>query len=159
MQLRTAPPTIKGNGVDIDQHRGKLRRLAFRMLRNEHEADDVVQDVFLKLLTGNFDGRSSTYTWLYRVTYRTCIDRIRARRRRPHVLEQRVDKPDDLYAEREDILALRKAVKQLPTSMRLVVEYRLSGSSHDQIARKMRMNPATVRSQFYKAKVLLSELL
>ncbi|HEX6947704.1 MAG TPA: RNA polymerase sigma factor [Acidimicrobiia bacterium] len=56
-----------------------LRSLAYRMLRDRDLMDDVLQEAYLKAYRalGRFDRRSDVGTWLYRITYNTCIDQLR----------------------------------------------------------------------------------
>jgi RNA polymerase sigma-70 factor (ECF subfamily) len=77
----------------VEQHSRDVFRLAFRITRNEMDAEDAVQETFLKAYQklGGFDGRSSFGTWLYRITANTSIDVLRRRRRE----EGRSDSLDD----------------------------------------------------------------
>jgi len=61
----------------FEMYADKIYRLALRLLENETEADGVVQDTFLRLLSrlDQFEGRSKVGTWLYRVAYNICVDR------------------------------------------------------------------------------------
>ncbi len=65
----------------VEHHSRDVFRLAFRMTRNEMDAEDAVQETFLRAYKkiSSFDGRSSFSTWLYRVTANTSIDIIRRR--------------------------------------------------------------------------------
>jgi RNA polymerase sigma-70 factor (ECF subfamily) len=67
----------------VEHHSRDVFRLAFRMTRNEMDAEDAVQETFLRAYKkiSSFDGRSSFSTWLYRVTANTSIDVIRRRQR------------------------------------------------------------------------------
>lgn len=67
----------------VERHSRDVFRLAFRMTRNEMDAEDAVQETFLRAYQkiSSFDGRSSFSTWLYRVTANTSIDVIRRRQR------------------------------------------------------------------------------
>ena len=67
----------------VEQHSRDVFRLAFRITGNEMDAEDAVQETFIKAYQRleSFDGRSSFSTWLYRVTANTSIDVLRRRRR------------------------------------------------------------------------------
>ena len=89
------------------EHDERLRALAYHLLGSRDAMDDVLQEVYLKAhrrLTG-FRGDSSLSTWLYRITYTTCVDRLsRGRRTRPAPVEEieeslpRVTAEDDARA-------------------------------------------------------------
>ncbi len=87
----------------VERHSRDVFRLAFRITRNEMDAEDAVQETFLKAhqKLGGFDGRSSFGTWLYRITANTSIDVLRRRRRE----EGRSDSLDDETAAQSRRLA------------------------------------------------------
>jgi len=70
--------------VLVDRHSRGLFRLAFRMTGNEADAEDVVQESFLRAYRqlGRFDERSSFGTWLHRIAVNCALDLVRARKRR-----------------------------------------------------------------------------
>jgi RNA polymerase sigma-70 factor, ECF subfamily len=69
----------------VERHGRPLFRLAFRMTGNEQDAEDVVQDTFLRAYRriGDFDERASFGTWLHRITVNCSLDLVRVRKRRP----------------------------------------------------------------------------
>src|SRR5258707_14021846 len=70
--------------VLVERHSHSVFRLAFRMTGNQHDAEDLVQETFLRAYRqlGKFDGRASFGTWLYRVAANCSLDLIRLRKRR-----------------------------------------------------------------------------
>ena len=66
----------------LDVHDRPLRTLAYRVLGNRDDMDDAMQEAAVKAFVnlGSFNGRSSFGTWLYRITYTTCLNLLRARR-------------------------------------------------------------------------------
>ncbi|MFG2064495.1 sigma-70 family RNA polymerase sigma factor [Micromonospora sp. NPDC048871] len=68
----------------IEQHRRELRVHCYRMLGSYDEAEDLVQEVFLKAWRGRagFEGRSSLRSWLYRIATNVCLDALDGRKRR-----------------------------------------------------------------------------
>jgi RNA polymerase sigma-70 factor, ECF subfamily len=71
-------------GVLVERHSRSVFRLAFRMTGNEQDAEDLVQETFLKAYKQlhRFDGRSAFGTWLYRIAANCSLDLIRARKNR-----------------------------------------------------------------------------
>ena len=70
----------------MDRHADRIMRLASRMLGDDHEAEDIVQDVFLKVWKNASrwrPGEAKFSTWLHRVALNLCYDRLRRRRETP----------------------------------------------------------------------------
>jgi len=67
----------------VETHARDVFRLAFRMTRNEDDAEDVVQDTFIRAFQriSSFEGRAQFKTWLYRITANTALDLLRRRKR------------------------------------------------------------------------------
>lgn len=78
--------------VLVERHSRALFRLAFRMTGNQQDAEDVVQESFLRAFKqlGKFDQRASFGTWLYRIAANCSLDLVRARKRRPGESEEEV---------------------------------------------------------------------
>jgi RNA polymerase sigma-70 factor (ECF subfamily) len=74
--------------VLVERHSRALFRLAFRMTGNESDAEDVVQESFLRAYRqlGKFDERASFGTWLYRIATNCSLDLVRSRKRRSEQL-------------------------------------------------------------------------
>src|SRR6202790_3865686 len=70
--------------VLVERHSRSVFRLAFRMTGNEQDAEDVVQESFLRAYRqlGKFDERASFGTWLYRIATNYSLDLVRSRKRR-----------------------------------------------------------------------------
>src|SRR5258705_12881077 len=71
-------------GALVQQHSRKVFQLAFRMMRNEQDAEDVVQECFLRAYRqlGRFEARADFGTWLYRIAANCAVDMMRSRQRR-----------------------------------------------------------------------------
>src|ERR1041385_311388 len=71
----------------VERHSRSVFRLAFRMTGNEHDAEDVVQESFLRAYKqlGRFESRANFGTWLYRITANCAVDLMRARQARHDV--------------------------------------------------------------------------
>ena len=78
----------------VDRHSRRLFRLAYRMTGNQQDADDVVQETFLRAYKqlGHFASRSSFGTWLHRIAVNCALDLIDSRKRR----DAKVESTDDL---------------------------------------------------------------
>lgn len=115
-----------------------LRR-ARQILGSEEEAHDVLQEIFLGLVAhpAQFAGRSSPSTFLYTVTTRACLARLRNHRNRARLLDEEVRpwSSDVDPSSAATPTLLRAALAQLPEAeARAVIHYHLDGMSHSEIA-------------------------
>src|SRR5689334_17202398 len=86
--------------VLVERHSRSLFRLAFRMTGNEQDAEDVVQESFLRAYKqlAKFDERASFGTWLYRIASNYSLDLVRARKRRSEQMVAADSEQDDPVA-------------------------------------------------------------
>jgi RNA polymerase sigma-70 factor (ECF subfamily) len=162
--------------VLVERYQGRAYRLAVRVLRNEEQAKDVVQDGFLKVYRSldRFEGRSSFYTWLYRVVMNLCIDAKRRDRSEAHVewneehaLETTSELPADalsgLHQQRSspsgELLrselrrAVAAAIEELPDEARQTLLLReVEGLSYAEIAESLSIPKGTVMSRLHHAR-------
>lgn len=116
----------------------KMKSIARNHLGSTSDAEDVVQEAFIKLhrAAATYTGEASLATWLYRILVNTCYDHLRRRRRR--VEEASMDAMAERSAAAVDDLkrlALRKLLDELPDQRRSVfVLYEIEGLSHAEIA-------------------------
>jgi RNA polymerase sigma-70 factor (ECF subfamily) len=105
----------------------RLRVLAFQLIGDATATDDALQDAYIRVFRGlaSFGGRSALGTWLYRVTYTTCIDHLRKRKdalfddgEYPLDLHDRRDDPGEVVPERD---AVGRALAALPHEQRAAV--------------------------------------
>jgi RNA polymerase sigma-70 factor, ECF subfamily len=160
------------------RHHGKIYGLVYNMTSNKEDAEDLVQDVFVKAYAslGRFRGTSSFYTWIYRIAINRTINFLKKRRRSMALSLDNVDEGierDPAYMElsaresprRDAVLSelqekLNKALLTLSEKHRtVVVLHDIQGVPHDEIARMMRCSQGTVRSRlFYARQQLQAEL-
>src|SRR4030081_868375 len=108
----------------VERHSRNVFRLAYRMTGNQQDAEEVVQEAFLRAYQklGQFASRSNFGTWVYRIAANYAIDRVRQQRRE----EARKEKPtrDDLYGKETDPVNLVTDGKPLPERLTLNAELR-----------------------------------
>lgn len=151
-------------------HQHRVFGVALRMLRNRAEAEEVAQEVFLRVhrAIDDFRGEAKLSTWLYAITSRLCLNRLASGERRmaregeetlAH-LASRDDDPADTMERSELETALRRAIAGLPDERRIVVVLRdVEGLSYEEIAAALDLPLNTVRSRLHRARMDLKEKL
>ncbi|MEE3175785.1 MAG: sigma-70 family RNA polymerase sigma factor [Verrucomicrobiota bacterium] len=162
----------------ITVYRGKIYAMIFNMVRNDADAWDLSQDVFIKVwkALSKFEGRSAFYTWLYRIAHNVTYDWLRKKKIRgagefndemlneaePGVLTapKTFDTPDQNVqrAELRDKMAI--AINSLSEDHREVILLKeVEGLSYQEIAESMGSSIGTVMSRLYYARKKLQETL
>lgn len=141
--------------VLLRRYRGRAVFLAAQILRDRTEAEDVVQEAFLKVFRSisGFRGQSSFYSWLYRIVVNLCMDRRRrvsAQRTVP--LDEEWDAPSG-GGWGETRLQVEALLGRLSPEMRVTLLMReVVGLSYDEIARELEVPIGTVRSRLSAAR-------
>ena len=154
----------------------RLYRLARGILRNDNEAEDVVQETYVRAFThlADFRGASSLATWLSRIAMNEALGRLR--RERPGVelnalpqgtLEAQIipfphastaDDPEKSMARREIQFVVELAIDELPELFRLVFIARVvEGMSIEETAETLELKPETVKTRLHRARVMLRD--
>jgi RNA polymerase sigma-70 factor (ECF subfamily) len=131
-------------------------RLAMAQLRNQADAEDAYQDVFLKLIRANPEFKSEAHqkAWLLRVTINCCKDQLKKAFRRDLPLE------DHLPAEAPQPSALNEALEKLSPQHRALIHlYYYEGYKCDEIAVMLEMRGSTVRSGLLRARAKLKDFI
>ena len=168
-----------------ERYQGRAYRLALRVLRDEEQARDACQEAFLKayLNLKRFEGRSSFYTWLYRLVMNLCLDMKRRDRSNRYIdvpepgdLERiagseqaenapggwtsRSEDPVEAIERKELRAAMGRAIEQLPSSARETLLLReVEGLSYAEIAQVLEIPKGTVMSRLHYARRRVQELL
>lgn len=156
----------------------RASRLAFYYLRDRADADDAVQDAFVKAFVhlGGFDETQSFDTWFGRILVNGCLDRLKARGRRQQWMTNLPESqeamrepaasdvsPEDSLIRRERAASLARAIAGLTARQRQVLMLsHYGGHSSREIGRLTGMNESTVRVHLFRAvrrlRHVLSEL-
>lgn len=138
-----------------------LRQFAYRLLGTREEMEDALQEACLRAFRAapRFQRRhhASPDAWLYRVLYRTCMDRLRERRRTPLLLtgeaQSSLASSDDAVVTRLDV---ERALAQLPPQLRAVsVLVDVIGLDYATTAKVVGVRPGTVASRLSRARAEL----
>jgi RNA polymerase sigma-70 factor (ECF subfamily) len=123
----------------FEAHRAQLRAVAFRMLGSPSEADDAVQEAWLRFSRADTSGVENLGGWLTTIVARVCLDMLRARTRRHEeplgsYLPEPVISHDDVDPEHEALLAERVGLALLVVLERLAPAERVAFVLHDSFA-------------------------
>lgn len=163
----------------IDYHAPAVYRLALRLMENEADAEEVMQETFLSAFQAivSFEGRSTLQTWLYRIAHNVAM--MRLRRPSPPTLsvENSLEMGEEGYAvprqfydwcclpeeefELEMVrLALAQGVGELPETLRGVFVLReLEGISTEETAATLEVSTDVVKTRLRRARLWLREWL
>ena len=149
------------------QHATRLFNLAYRMLGNTADAEDLLQEIFLlahrKL--GSFKGQSALGTWLYRLATNLCLDHLRSKAARTAQATSSLDQDAPSGRRFEPAapagapvtsLDLERAIARLPEGCRAAfVLHDVEGLEHQEVAAALGIAEGTSKSQVHKARLRL----
>jgi RNA polymerase sigma-70 factor (ECF subfamily) len=141
---------------------------AYRILNNQPDAEDLVQEAFLDAFRNisGFENRSAFSTWLKRILIYKCINHIKKKKL---IVSELKDNYSESIALEEDsgeeeiqweVTRIMKGIELLPNHYRLVVNlYLIEGYDHEEIALITDMPEATVRTQYIRGKKKLLDII
>ena len=152
----------------VERHKQKAYHIAFDFCRDREDAKDLSQDAFLKAFVNlkNFDGRSSFYTWFYRILVNLCLDYKRRQKRSPtdsfdETLEPQMERshepsqprsPDQQVLARQMSRRVDAALQALPAKQRTAfILKNHQGLSIKEIADLMQTAEGTVKVHLHRA--------
>jgi RNA polymerase sigma-70 factor (ECF subfamily) len=162
----------------MQKYNRRLYRIARSILRNDSEAEDVVQEAYMHAFTrlDSFRGDSSLPTWLARITINEALGRLRTQRSTVDImtfearmtaaeiiqfpLTSRSDDPERTMAQRQILQLVEQATDNLPEVYRIVFITRvIEGMSVEDTAEILGIRPETVKTRLHRARRLLREQL
>jgi len=164
MELVRAERRDEAITVLLPAYRRRVFGLAYSFLRDREAAEDVTQEVFIKIWRAlpGFDGRASMSTWIYTIARNASLSALRARRPQsslsdPQVMEavESINPAPsaDVMLERAAILRL---VDQLPAKQRQVVMlFYMEAQSHEEVAAMLAIPVGTVKTLLHRARARL----
>ena len=153
----------------------RIQQLAFRYLKNWEDAEEVTQDVLLKVhrKIDAFRGDSALSSWIYRITFNTAMSRLRnGRFTRPHEVAPPEDTADRVAMEPADWSSLAddqvmraqmrnsliSALTHLPEVYRIPVILRdINGLSTEEASTILRVKPQTLKSRLHRGRLILRQ--
>lgn len=152
----------------VHRHSPRYYKLAYRLLRDREDAEDVVQEAFIKIWERpglwQSDKNAKFATWFYTVVSNLCLDRNK--KKRPELLPETWDAPDERETpeehmqEKQDYLLLVQGLAQLPERQRLAVTLCfLEGLSNQEAAEVLGVKLKALQSLIMRAKTTLKSRL
>lgn len=142
-----------------------MYNICFRMLKNEMDAEDLLQNSFIDVFTkiDSFRFQSSIGAWIKRIVINNCINFLKKRRLYfEEVTEQlgQIEEPQEVPTSSLSIDTIKRAMLQLPDGYRVVFSlYLIEGYDHQEIADILNVSVATSKSQYSRAKSKLRSIL
>jgi len=163
----------------VKKHQGTVTGIIYRYTGNHNEAEDLAQDIFLKIYkaASSYLPRAQFKTWLYKVVANHCLNFFRSQKRKaiitsldqplsedynPHI--QRTDEqkkqPEIILQQQELQIALKRALSELPERQRMaIILHRFEGLSYKEVATILGASLSAVESLIFRAMNNLKEKL
>ncbi|UCI22728.1 RNA polymerase sigma factor (plasmid) [Mesorhizobium sp. B2-1-8] len=157
----------------IKTHNQRLYRIARGVVRNDSEAEDVVQEAYVRAFAHleSFRGDASLGTWLSRIVINEALGRLRKRRRTVTMPDNPqaeiirfplnpTDDPERTMAQRQILALVERATDTLPDLYRMVFVARvIEGLSIEETSELLGVRPETIKTRLHRARVLLRKAL
>lgn len=164
----------------VSRYKGKIFNYLLRMTGNAEDAEDLTQEVFVRMYTNihAFRAESSLSTWLFRIAGNLCVDAFRRSKKERGLVSSldapmRMDEdgatatrdvpdmslaPESLVGRKELGAQIEAALAKLPTKLRsAVVLHDIEGLAYEEIAAVEKIPLGTVKSRIFNARVALRE--
>ncbi len=168
---------IDGNeaayGIIMERYRNSLHGIIYRMVRNQEETQDLVQEAFIKAYNAlsAFNKQYSFSTWLFKIGTNNCIDHLRKKRLNTTSIDRPIetkdgsitqDIPDNSYNPEMDAIrneminTIHGVIDQLPEKYRVVINLRhKQDKSYEEIATELDLPIGTVKARIFRAREIL----
>jgi len=155
----------------VDRYKDLVFTLALRMLKHREEAEEASQDTFIKVFRSlnRFRGESKLSTWIYKVAYHTCLDRLKKQKKEQHVVAideytehqvKTIDNALDRMQKEERKQAIQDCLKLLPsTDSALVTLFYFEDLSLDEIAKIVDLTVNNVKVKLFRSRKKLTGIL
>ncbi len=155
----------------VDRYKDLVFTLALRMLKNREEAEEVAQDTFIKTYKSleKFKGDSKFSTWIYRVAYNSCLDRIKKNKKHLNDVEINeftehqvvaIDSALDKMETKEQKEAIQRCINTLPSEESfLLTLYYFDDLSLDEISKIVGITANSIKVKLFRCRKKLATIL
>lgn len=156
--------------VLVDNYKNMVYTVALRMLKNSEEAEEVAQDTFIKVFKSlkRFKGESKLSTWIYRIAYNTCLDRLKSKsRERNNIAIEDISGLDlpsmenalEIMVKSERQALLRTCVQQLaPKDAALLTLFYFEEKNLNELGKILKMKESAVKVGLFRARGRLAKI-
>ena len=164
----------------VSRYKGRIYNYLYRMTGNAEDAEDLTQEVFVRMYTGigTFRADATLSTWLFRIAGNLCVDAFRRNKKARELVysldapmpgddEERgatrdvpdmSQAPETVFARKELAAQIQSALQKLPPKLRsAVVLHDVEGMAYDEIAAAENIPLGTVKSRIFNARVALRD--
>lgn len=165
---------LKGNQNDfallIDRYKNKAFSMLKRMLRNDSDAEEVLQDCFLKAYKAlnNFNGDAKFSTWFYRIVYNTALTKLSSKKRKIESEMTSIDEHYDIADSSINISEqfsdstelINKMIEKLPPSYSTVINlFYMEEMSCEEISKVMNTSVSNVKVMLHRSRSALKDII
>ena len=162
----------------VERHKKRVFNLSYRFLGNYQEAEDLAQQVFIKVYHAKdtYQPKAKFTTWLYAICKNTCLKELRKKKPKMVSIDKRIElkegsvtqqiadshtpSPLDATLKSEQALIVKEAIDSLPANQKMaVVLYRYDQLSYEEIAKVMGCSTKAVKSLLHRGRINLKEKL
>jgi len=157
--------------VLVNRYKDLVYTLSFRMMKNREEAEEVAQDTFIKVYKSltKFKGDSKFSTWIYKVAYNTCLDRLKKNKRQQRTVAideytehqvKTLDNALDNIEEQEKKQTIKNCLALLPSEDSFMLTlYYFEELSLDEISKITGLKPNNVKVKLFRSRKKLATIL
>lgn len=157
--------------VLVDRHKNRAMTLAMRLIRSREEAEEIVQDAFLRAYRNleQFRGEAKFSTWFYRILYNLCMTRVLRRKETLVTIEVDDRRMQDIAVVDEEVISVLEHIEQqelstivtseienLPVKFKtLVTLFYVQEMSYEEISAVLKMPLGTLKTNLFRARNIL----
>ena len=157
--------------VLVDRYKDLVYTLSLRMMKHTEEAEEAAQDTFIKAYKSlnKFKGDSKFSTWIYRVAYNTCLDRLKKNKRQQYTVEineyteyqvKTLDNALDQIEAKEKEQAIQECLALLPSEDSfLLTLYYFEELSLEEIGKIVSLKPNNVKVKLFRSRKKMATIL
>ncbi len=142
-----------------------MYNISLRIVSDKMEAEDIMQESFLSAFKNinNYEGKVSFGAWLKRIVINRSLDYLKKKKIKFEEINEKMnvaDEPVFMETEANSLEKIKKAIDELPEKYRIVLSlFLFEGYSHEEVAETLEISNVASRTQFFRAKQKLKEIL